>query len=1183
MLPSVDIDLVLRRYDRQHYMVELRCDLPNTAVTVDTLGITILLTFDQDRLAALVSNPAAYGLALGRMLLGDPLLVRKFSEARALAQRGQHPLRLRLAIAADAEELHMLRWETLRDPLTPPHTALAASEQVLFSRYLGGTDWEPPRTRAHHQLRALVIVADPDDLADYGLAPLDAAAEIALARTALGPARVTVLGKDERATLQELLLNLRDDYDLLYLLAHGRTDAEGETWLYLEDAQGCVAPVSGGELLEGLASLGLRPRLVVLGACESAGDAAGTDTLAALAPRLVQQGVPAVLAMQGRVTLETLQSLLPTFFNTLLQDGQIDRALAVARSQVRQRPDFWKPALFLRLKSGRLWEDPAGAGTPGVSPAVLDAPPPARPPEPLGFVGRAAELAVCERQLQHHGLMIISGMTGTGKTMLMATLARRLGRPERVFWHTFSAGETLDTLVLLLAGMLAHHGTPELWVLLQRTRQAGGQMPPLDVQISYLVRLVAGQGYLICLDDAHVLSADPRSQHLMGRLRSELNPTLQMIMTVHQVPTFAYESELTLLQGLSRADTQALLDARRLALDEALAEALYLQTGGHPQLLVLAIDALQRANRPERLIADLLEADHIERFLLNEVDGGLSDDEREVMRAVAALLDAGGTRYAVEALLERASLRRLLRGLCDRFLLRSEEGPEGLVYRQTTLVRTFYYGELSRRVRQELHQRAATYYGQEMSDPLRAAIHYERAGNPAQAADLVTGDLDTFISRGQGFALQTLLERLSAHDLDPARWVELMLARGRVLALFQPGETARACFQAVLDRLEGLPDSDARRVIRARACCEMGVLLEQGNPHQALRWYERGLLFLGDVSPSEAAVLHRWIGSALTSLGQLEAASAALERCLALLPAEATVMRARVQVNLGVLACQRGEMVRGETLFREALAVYERSGNRWREVSVRQNLALVLWMRGDWNSAAAMYGHAIPQAQALGLVLDHASLLNGLGLLQINQGLFDEAHATLAEALTQARQHQFGDLAVMIQLNLAEVALRRERWEQAEHLLIEAERQAEVLGQSIYAAEVARGRTQVLLARGEIGAALAEAARALAEARALEDPEAVGVSQWVCGRALLAAGQTEQALAAWAASADLLADYPYQQARTRLCWGAALRASDPAAAQALLEQARAVFVRLGAARDLALAEALLAEAPPLAV
>jgi hypothetical protein len=49
---------------------------------------------------------------------------------------------------------------------------------------------------------------------------------------------------------------------------------------------------------------------------------------------------------------------MPAFFRELQRDGQLDRAVAVARGAVRDRADWYMPVLFMRLKSGCLWYAP---------------------------------------------------------------------------------------------------------------------------------------------------------------------------------------------------------------------------------------------------------------------------------------------------------------------------------------------------------------------------------------------------------------------------------------------------------------------------------------------------------------------------------------------------------------------------------------------------------------------------------------------------------------------------------------------------------------------------------------------------------------------------------------------------------------------------------------------------------
>jgi hypothetical protein len=72
--------------------------------------------------------------------------------------------------------------------------------------------------------------------------------------------------------------------------------------------------------------------------------------------------------------MATLEAFLPVFFHELQQDGQIDRAVALARGAVRDRPDGFMPVLFLRLGSGRIWYVPGFGHEGGLErwPALLN-------------------------------------------------------------------------------------------------------------------------------------------------------------------------------------------------------------------------------------------------------------------------------------------------------------------------------------------------------------------------------------------------------------------------------------------------------------------------------------------------------------------------------------------------------------------------------------------------------------------------------------------------------------------------------------------------------------------------------------------------------------------------------------------------------------------------------------------
>lgn len=350
-----DLELALHRRDGDAYSLEMRFSDPASEVD-RTYSSAQPIHFDPVGLRQRAGDAAAYGDLLGSQLLADPAGRSFFDQAVAVSQSQGHPLRIRLAIGPSAPELHSLRWETLRLPNSD--SPLLTSETLRFSRFLSSLDWRPASLRPEGELRALVVVANPSDLARYRLEPVDAAAEETIARAGLGSIQTDALATQGQVTLDNIARRLRDGYDIVYLVAHGML-VDGEPWLFLEQPDGATDRVPGRELATRIREAQQRPRLVVLASCQSAG--AGVDptpqaagALAALGPRLAEAGVPAVIAMQGNVSIETVNQFMPVLFEELRRDGVIDRAIAAARGSVRARPDWWMPVLFMRLRSGRI-------------------------------------------------------------------------------------------------------------------------------------------------------------------------------------------------------------------------------------------------------------------------------------------------------------------------------------------------------------------------------------------------------------------------------------------------------------------------------------------------------------------------------------------------------------------------------------------------------------------------------------------------------------------------------------------------------------------------------------------------------------------------------------------------------------------------------------------------------------
>ncbi|MFL5731748.1 MAG: CHAT domain-containing protein [Chloroflexia bacterium] len=363
-----DLEIGVHRWDSDNYAVELRFSQPGSEGEIAlTRG---LARFDLEGLRS-EADIEASGKLLTTSLFASPAVREAFSRARASAEQMEGRLRVRLFIGPSAPELQSLHWETLHDPrqMAAP---LLTNESILFSRYLTSLDWRPVRPRPKGDLRALVVIANPAELSSDGykagdrrLTPLDVKGEMDRAQYELGGIPITALASGGTATLNNMTTQLREGHDILYLVCHGAM-MEGEPRLWLEDEDGRAAVVAGSEIATRLGELQERPRLVVLASCQSGeGDEvamADGSALAAIAPRLAEAGIPAVLAMQGAAAVSTVAEFTTVFFHDLQRYGQVDRAMAAARHSVEGQPDYWVPVLFVRLKSGSIWYVPGFAG-----------------------------------------------------------------------------------------------------------------------------------------------------------------------------------------------------------------------------------------------------------------------------------------------------------------------------------------------------------------------------------------------------------------------------------------------------------------------------------------------------------------------------------------------------------------------------------------------------------------------------------------------------------------------------------------------------------------------------------------------------------------------------------------------------------------------------------------------------
>lgn len=802
-----------------------------------------------------------------------------------------------------------------------------------------------------------------------------------------------------------------------------------------------------------------------------------------------------------------------------------------------------------------------------------EAPPPT--PEPVpdapGFLGREQALGDARRVLSREGIVVVAGPPGIGKSVFTAQLVKATGRERPVFWHTCRPVDGQATVLLwALAGFLFHQGLPELWRWLSVTAQPGTRPPPFETLVRALGTQLRACPALICLDDADALDSDPNADALFQLLLTLASDgTAQLVMTGRAAPSSLRLTSSPPLNGLDLDTAMALLRQEQVPLTDAQATALHNATGGSPQFLLLAAAAIRDGGDLDELIAQLPVSAKLTNYLLVKVDARLHGEERPLLQALA-LLEEPVSLDALEATLDRDQLWSPLRRLHTHHLVESNRDR----YWLHGILRGFFRQQLSRRSSVALHRRAAAFFEHEERDLLRAITHHLEAGAGAQAAALAANHLWEAINMGHGPRIAGLFPQLLAQELAPQLQIMVLQACGELADLHGDDATAEDSFQRALRALDTTANTPERAVCKAQICRGMGTLLRTRQPSRATTWINEGLAALSfpgipqDTFCLERGRLLHQLGSVLLVQGREPEALEALVEAHQLLPTKEERWRAHMKTNLGVAYCALGEVARGLALYSEAEALYRQLKDDWGLAVVIHNQAIELDYAGNWAAAEHAYSQALDLARRLGDVDRQAVVALTAGTLYAQRGDFTSARRLLADSIALAERHQLHEYAVAANASLAEIALRQGVLPEAERALAAAQSFAHTLGSTDQAAEISRCEAQIALSRGATEAAMEAAQRALAAAKEAEDNPEIGLALRVLALVLLACDEPTVAAEHLHESVALLSERPYEVARSLAMLGLAqLRGGDEAEGRRKMEQAREMFVVLGATFD----------------
>jgi WD40 repeat protein/energy-coupling factor transporter ATP-binding protein EcfA2 len=345
--------ITIREGNGGSWSVETELTRANDRLPVHCQGKLNLSQKDIIQLNSLTLQRQQYG-----QLLGKALFQEKIYEAYLQAIDSSSKEGMRVLLTVEDKTLETLYWHWLCAPRD--WNPISLKQSYCFSIGIKSSTERVFPPIKQQDLKALILVANPQDLEKYNLASFDAQITVKYLKTALGEIPTDVLaieGGGGKPTLDQLCDRLtRFSYTILHIVGHGWVNKQRETVLYWTTEDNQVAPIEASHLIQRLEKITQLPRFVFLCVCESAKIEAGM-ALGGLAQRMVRElGIPAVLAMTEKVTIETAKSLSKAFYPRLRKHGEVDKALVEATSSLSGH-DILVPALFSRLGGSSLFDN----------------------------------------------------------------------------------------------------------------------------------------------------------------------------------------------------------------------------------------------------------------------------------------------------------------------------------------------------------------------------------------------------------------------------------------------------------------------------------------------------------------------------------------------------------------------------------------------------------------------------------------------------------------------------------------------------------------------------------------------------------------------------------------------------------------------------------------------------------
>lgn len=264
---------------------------------------------------------------------------------------------------------------------------------------------------------------------------------------------------------------------------------------------------------------------------------------------------------------------------------------------------------------------------------------------------------------------------------------------------------------------------------------------------------------------------------------------------------------------------------------------------------------------------------------------------------------------------------------------------------------------------------------------------------------------------------------------------------------------------------------------------------ERGDADAALTHYDSALSLLEDEGDNlVAADVLRWKGLVLAERGDTSGAHGFLSRSLAMSRRIQYVCGEANSLNyLGMVAQRRGELKEAEQLYRDASRKADQCGDRRLVGMLEGNQGVIAAALGDWDAALVWLRLSLKTLEAVGYRRGAASVLNNLGVQQMQRRKLGLAVESFERALQIAYECEDMAIEATAELNLADVRVLQGDLSSASRSVARALKVAELRHDRLRLAEALRVRARIERQRGMLDTALETLRTARFQARESED------------------------------------------------------------------------------------------------